>query len=638
LTTTRYIPVVTTPLAALLAGHGLAEWLAQIGGELAGAPIEVRVANLGHGIAVSTAETLQPEDVRPDHYQQPAVPWILTAKNSPAPDGVFVLDYEAERSRNAAYYERLKDMRKAGINLRNLPDDERNALAAQAPRPVWPVVAMINQMGALNAHNKAVERWTACKPVYPELVQLIWTMTSGNPGALEQATEQWAALAKRHNLEKSPLLSATQAVNPEQGKGANRAKADKLDIGGMESFWLLEYFKYAGLYRGGLPRTVQGRKDRKTYVLMPAREGIELRWHQKAFAAFQQEFWASSAVKMDILAALRYTRLMLQDWEGAQRSTGRRRHPSDYVAGFAVASYKDLGSAVAVMNVSTINLPDWVAWPENPDHAQKLAQVVEDHQRIISALDETRSDEERLLRAYRDFLTSRDPALRAFFAFTAGYAAHTLSKMNKRQWVRRFTIENLKEIIMAQESARSKALKPIIDTPGFQHIATAIRQATVLQQYYKTEQNDNTYDVRYGLAGDLLRHSRDNREFMRALSEFLTEYSQENARVMDRAKKAAQKAAEAAEAARLSQENARVMDRAKGKPYRKRIPVSTEDIAQLAALIDEYDSQTIASMLIAFGYASEPRGERSPSNDSDADATENGAAEEQLNDQDEGPF
>jgi hypothetical protein len=66
--------------------------------------------------------------------------------------------------------------------------------------------------------------------------------------------------------------------------------------------------------------------------------------------------------------------------------------------------------------------------------------------------------------------------------------------------------------------------------------------------------------VRYGLADDLLRHSRNEREFLHALSEFLTDYSKENARVMERAK---------------------------GKGYRKRIPISTEDISQLTELKDK---------------------------------------------------
>jgi hypothetical protein len=134
-------------------------------------------------------------------------------------------------------------------------------------------------------------------------------------------------------------------------------------------------------------------------------------------------------------------------------------------------------------------------------------------------------------------------------------------------------------IILSQDAQRPKKLQTVFETPGFRTIATAIRQSTVLQQYHKAQHDDNTYDVRYGLADDLFRHSRNNQDFMRALMQFLTDYSKENARIMERNK---------------------------GKKYRKRISVTTGDIAELSVLVDDYGAPTIASMLIAFGYARDP--------------------------------
>jgi hypothetical protein len=324
---------------------------------------------------------------------------------------------------------------------------------------------------------------------------------------------------------------------------------------------------------------------------MPSPEGISLRWHTSVFETFQKEFWASSAIQMDIQAALRYTAAMLRQWEATRQSSGRRRRVSDFIDGFAVASFKDLGSALAMMNVATIRLPDWVEWPTDLVQAQQLTLVVEEHQKLIAALDEKRGEEEQLLRDYRDFLSSRDPALAAFFAFTAGYAGHAIRKMSKRQPVRRFSIEHLEVIIMANEERRKAAdLRPlsrIIENAGFRNIATAIRQSTVTQQYYKTKYDDNTYDVRYGLSDDLQRHSRDNREFLQALDNFLTDFLKENARVMERRK---------------------------GQRYRKRIPISTDDIASVTVLIDEYGASTVASLLIAFGYARDPKAPEAPNN------------------------
>lgn len=603
-----FVPVTSSPFAAQLAAMGIARWVEGMETDPSADRPEVRIENRGRDIVVSTPLAISAEIITVAHYQQPLPPWILTAKNGPAPSMTAIFDYEAEKQHNSDYYARLALYRKQGVNVRTLPPDERNALDAMAPHKDWPVAALVNQMGALSAYNKAITRWATCREIYPALVALIQTLCSGQPGAILAAQQQWESLAKRHGLEKGPTLSATQAVNPEQGKGANRAKSDGLSIGGQESFWLLEYFKFAGLYHAALPRTVQGKKDRKTYVVLPSREGVALDWHTKVFTTFQQEFWASTAIKMDIQAALRYTAAMLDHWEAAQQSSGRRRRASDFVEGFAVASFKDLGSALAVMNVATIGLPDWVDWPRTVEQAREWKGVVEEHQRLISALDEKKSEEEHLLRNYRDFLSSRDPTLDAFFAFTTGYAGHAIRKMSKRQPVRRLTTDNLEVIVMAQEEHRSRKLKPIIDNPGFRSVAAAIRQSTVTQQFFKAQRDDNTYDVRYGLADELHRRSRDDADFMRALAKFLQEYSQENARVMER---------------ELKKGN---------KNYPKRNPISGDDIAQITALVDDYGAPTVASLLIAFGYARDLRTPDSAVPDAQGDE---GAAEQSATEDDD---
>jgi hypothetical protein len=583
LSTQLIIPITTSPVAALLAAAGVAQWLADTARDLNdGKLVLVQIRHVGHSIVVTA-----PIDVTPENagrfYQPPLCRWILTSKNGPAPADLPVIDYEDERRHNTAYYEARKQLQKEGKSLRTLPDEERHTIEQNAPQDFWPVAALINQMGALSAYNKAIERWFSCKAVYADLVTITLMMCSGTPGAIEQAQEAWSKLAKRNGLEKSPLLSATQIVNPEQGKGANRAKADKLDIGGQESFWLIEYFKYAGLYHAALPRMVQGMKDRKTYVVIPSSQGIEIGWYAKVFRDFQQTLRASSSVKMDILAVLRYTDLIVKEWEGAQHSSGRRRSPADYVEGLAAILYKDLGSAYATMNVATINLPDWITWPNDADHAARIRDTVQSHVLLISALDEKKGEEEQLLREYRNFLSSRDPTLAAFFAFTNGYAGHVMAKLNRRQRVRRLTMDNLKEIIMTNESRRERdklpPLSQIFENEGFRNIATAIRQSTVIQQYYKTEHDDNTYDVRYGLAAEFQRHARDNREFIQALDRFLTDFLKENARVMERNK---------------------------NQKYRKRIPISLDDIAHVTKLVDIYGAPTVANMLIACGYARDP--------------------------------
>ena len=140
--------------------------------------------------------------------------------------------------------------------------------------------------------------------------------------------------------------------------------------------------------------------------------------------------------------------------------------------------------------------------------------------------------------------------------------------------------------------------------PGFQAIAYAIRQSTVVAQFRKKE-GDRRYDVRYGLGQDLARKSRYPAEFITALSEFLQKFNAENAQVMEK----------------------------RSGPYRKSI--KTDDIDDIVALVDEYGSELICNLLIAYGYArtsqveSQKPGDVGESQESETDNEEDGADTEE---------
>ncbi len=125
---------------------------------------------------------------------------------------------------------------------------------------------------------------------------------------------------------------------------------------------------------------------------------------------------------------------------------------------------------------------------------------------------------------------------------------------------------------MSTDTIRSKPMSPIVQNPGFQHIAEAIRRSTVIPQRFKNK-GERAYEVRYGLADELRRHARYPDKFLQALSDFIQSYNQENVRVSVR----------------------------EGKHFRD--DVTTDDLKQVIALMDEYNATTVAHLLIAFGYA-----------------------------------
>ena len=122
-------------------------------------------------------------------------------------------------------------------------------------------------------------------------------------------------------------------------------------------------------------------------------------------------------------------------------------------------------------------------------------------------------------------------------------------------------------------SSQPTLYTPILENKGFQNIAYAIRQSTVIAQMRKKE-GDRRYDVRYGLGQDLLRKSQYADEFLKAITEFVVKYNAENAQVME----------------------------TRPGPYRSSIHI--DDVKALYELIDHYqDAELICKSLIAFGYA-----------------------------------
>lgn len=143
-------------------------------------------------------------------------------------------------------------------------------------------------------------------------------------------------------------------------------------------------------------------------------------------------------------------------------------------------------------------------------------------------------------------------------------------------------------------------LHKIIQAEGFQNIAYAIRQATITAQYRKSHKDKFSvrYDVRYGLGQQLARKANYRNEFVAELTDFLRLYNAENSQQLED----------------LSKRHGENIP----EPIRRllRRSVKTTDIDEIISLIDEYkDSRLICNMLVAYGYAREPREVTEPDSD-----------------------
>lgn len=548
-----------TPADTLLA-FGLADFLDRLIPQEAG-DVGLRIEDLGDCYGVFLNVPIQPEWVAQVHFFS-IIPGLNTkTQKTTVPHSI---DYLDEQERNRIYFEQ-----RDGSNEEQLREQ-----GVTPPNPDWPAWAIINQMSATPAYNKLVELWYAHENCFPDLATIILQSYSQRPNKIENGGDTWSELAKRKNITGSATQAQLQVTNPGMGKGGNRSKATGLGIGGLNGFWLPEYLKFAGLYRAAIPRVVRGEKDRKTYVLRPNK--LNWRTHKTVFPEFQKALYAQTAVKMDILANLAYCRTFLQQWIDGQGSSFRRArgNPGNHVAAIETVYYKHLGSAHATLNLSSLALPEWIgADITTKEQAQTFLDLLDEHDFVIYRLDEKKGDQYNLLRHYRHFLSGRD--LEVFYQFTGGYAVCLMSEMAKGNNPPQFSITNLEVLIMAHD--QDQKLAEILQNDGFRHIAEAIRRSTVIPQGQKARGRDTLYEIRYGLGSKLLRHAQDNPTFIQELSRFMHDYNRENSQKLETRK----------------------------QQFRSNLTM--DDIEQVVALIDKFKAPTVANLLVAFGYARDPK-------------------------------
>jgi hypothetical protein len=529
---------------------------------------------------------------------------LITEKEAKKIEGLDGFDYELQRQLSIAHSTWQRENRGKPRALVGEPP--------QAPDPLLPEYQAIQQMKIASSFNELVLRWHDLDRHQAEHIHVLLRLFATPLNDIAAAAAACQKLAQEHGVKPKMFGTALQVVNPTTGKGANRPKASTLADGNQESFWLLELLKFVGFMEIAMPCVVQGSKDRKTYVLQP--NIIELSTLQHIMRAFRASGFSSTSVKLDILASLRlvqtYVRLRLQALKGEASEDEFMEEEQVYslVHGLDVTFYKDMRSAYATMNVALLNLPYWLPAIKTLDEAETALAMLEEHLHIIHYIRAMRNgkpeegaEEYALLRFYRDFLSGRD--LRSFWRFTTAYSSYLMSQRehekNPKRYLRQLSITGLEYLLMTNPSPTHKRLTTITNNEGFRRVAYAIRQATVRAQYRRAQEHDReiarTYEVHYGLGQELMREVKYREKFSVALATFLTQYNAETAR----------------EEEKLANKLARALTPEDRRRYKLRSTVAVSDIDQVMALLDDFDAETVGSLLIAYGYASE----RSPRRD-----------------------
>lgn len=370
----------------------------------------------------------------------------------------------------------------------------------------------------------------------------------------------------------APEISNSQIFNPIGGKGVHKPKTAHSAPNSLPDTLIrpfAEWMKFRGLWQAMLLH--RSGEDFKFFVLEPA--DISLREFRDIHRRLQQAvIWG--VVKLDIWATFECLRTLLLQSDAIQPAGfsifGRR--PRAVLAGLRLAYFKSLGTAAAMMNDALFPLPDWFQINSHEDAVAYL-RIIEDtigdpaadkSWGCLSILDESHSDEGRILQQYRAWLLTGQ--LSELLEFHAQFAIFTMHQRGAKKRSNEFQTVTL-DLLFGRAFPQEIALQQIIHNEGFLSVARAVRDATI----YADLKNR---PVSFGLAQNWKQKCKaGNADFLAAVAEFVQE------------------------------QNWITQNRFKGAGHM----VQTPHLDELVTLIDNFGAELIGSLLLAYGYSRTPK-------------------------------
>lgn len=503
--------------------------------------------------------------------QMPGYPFLKANEKVKIPQNVAdLVDYKDEKAK--------ADRRKQILHRekrKQIVDTETQQLIQQErPRDDWRLLQVLNTLQGDETANKVHA-----------------TIINRTPDQFrKELTGALAAICQQRASGLGWEASLVQLFTPIAAKGYSRLKPDSTDRNDKtKEQWadpFIEWLKYRGYFQVACP-FFQGPKAEHIRLLCPVPHDISYR----ALAAVARKLRLASVYggppKMDALAVLELAELLVRHSEeyhapGVEIFPGlslQGKTPAEAVSGVMITHYQSLGNAKAVSAMSTLALPGWFRI-ESPQDAEDWLVILDEHRRVVRGLQDDRSDEIGLLVAYRRFLEKRgENALWALLEFMERYGALVMrvngTRLNGRiRWMPRFTDVYLRRVLMGTDGK----LLEIVNTPGFEAVARAVRQATVTSQNKRARGKEVWREIRYELLHDLHRTRKvPGHALVECVMEFVSHYNRENARQRE----------------------------TKRDPKAAPADVSDEELKEFLALVDRHGAALVGALLAAYGSCKE---------------------------------
>lgn len=549
---------------------------------------EVRIEQFSTRFEISLTPPLRRDSIQLFSGDLPFMDPILKRNKSgednasQLPDDLVPIDYDQESKKNAEYREIQKKAVKG------------QSIQKEPPSPYLAHFSILVSPFMLQSYNTLISQWWNCRAAQPELLYLLLDLfTDREYLHLEKTEAKLAAINQKHGFSIPVKANAKQLFSPSQGKGTYSAKASGIvSPKWPQELWLLHWLRALGFYELAFPQSIKISEDHyDKRVLVASIRNLSVEENVKITSEFQNYVRVTggmslSEIQSDILTIAGYTRTLLRfflERKENPRLRGRFNVSQKLVAGFHRAYFKSLGKAPAVTNISFIALPNWIAINDASDIRRYIA-LLDEIAAVTRHIDENHSGTHTMLSALRRFLSGND--LKALFRFCSAFSAHYMGTSPRDVYLpKRLSTITVERIIM---SSNREDLTAIVQNPGFQNIAAAIRKATTFALYKvrttKTQTYPYPYSIRYGLSQELLRVAAHKDKFVATIGKFLGQYNAETALINDRMQKRLDVGLEVP------------------KDY-WRTPVDTEDINEIVRLIVEFGSQPVANLLVAYGYA-----------------------------------
>lgn len=391
---------------------------------------------------------------------------------------------------------------------------------------------------------------------FPEIIKAICNYYSNEPFELD--------FKKKSSLTTS--VTALQLYNPTTGKGQNWDKAKSASPKQINLNWISETMKISGALTNMLCQSVKVGSKFDLKIVVPDFKKAEYNSQKRISLGFKKNIKGNTPIKIDILNLLIILKQLIEHAEDYQNFKAK-----NILTGLHSTYQKSLGQNKAVVNISQLKTPAFIAF-DSKKESNDWIDFLNNNIEIIGSIDEI-GDATQGLIAYRTFFTSS--VFSNWAKFTFWYSEHLMSILSKNKYAISFKINTLNKFFNNM-SMKNYKISEVTSNLGFQKVAAAIRNSTVILQGAKSRGQKIEFEIRYGIAQELQNKSRTKLDLAEYIGSLIGTYNAETAR------KAELK-----------------------KAFRK--PVRENELNEFYSLLDSYPSKVVGALLASYGFALEEK-------------------------------